>query len=98
MEMRLGIKDHKVIAAFVAQRPAEGHKLSTNGERLDGYWMGGRDIAEWKDGPRGMQIVLEYAGSGARQTVQRAVRHHAAPSMLADFDTVKHRRKMGYGK
>jgi hypothetical protein len=82
--VRLGIRDHKVIAAFVDGHAAEGHKLATDGEHLDGNWLGGSCIAEWAEGERGRQIVFRETGSRAAESVKRAVRHHAAAYMLAE--------------
>lgn len=79
--MRLGVKDHKVIRAFVEHRAAEGHKLSTDGKRLDGHWLGGSRIADWS--PHG--IVFHDLGSRAAEAVQRQIRYHAAPNQLAEF-------------
>ncbi len=75
MPLRLGKKDKKVIKAFVDQKALDGHKLTTDGERLDGYWMGGNNLAYWKNG----KIELPDSGSRAGQTVQNAVRR-AAPA------------------
>ena len=82
--MRLGMRDHKVLAAFVDREPMEGHKLSTDGERLDGHWIGGARIAEWIDGPRGPEIALNDLGSRAAESVQRAIRHHAPPALIGE--------------
>lgn len=87
--MRLGIRDHKVLAAFVDRKPLDGHKLSTNGQHVDGYWLGGKRIAEWSGG----QIVFNDLGSRAAQSVQRAIRRHAAPAQLAEFEGVQARRR-----
>lgn len=76
--MRLGVKDHKVIAAFVDRKAFDGDKLSTDGQRLDGHWLGGARIAEWVDG----QIRLNDKGSRAAESVHRQVRGHAAPVQI----------------
>lgn len=68
--MTIGKKDRAVIKAFIARKAAVGHKLDTDGKRLDGSWMGGHGIAKWDDG----EIVYPDLGSRAAQTVQRAVR------------------------
>lgn len=77
----LGIRDKRVIAAFIDCQPAAGHKLSTNGMTLDGHWMGGDRIAEWKDCNGRMCVVFHDLGSRAAQSVQRAVKK-ALPSRL----------------
>lgn len=79
--MRLGLRDHKVLAAFVERRALSGHKLSTNGQRVDGYWLGGSRIAEW----RGGKIHFNDLGSRSAQSVQRQIKGHAAPMQLADW-------------
>lgn len=86
--MKIGIKDRKVIRAFVDRRAAEGHKLSTDGRSLDGDWIGGRDIAEWVRGSRGEQIKCNVSGLTS-QTICRAVRREAAPIDMIDFKGIK---------
>lgn len=87
--MRLGTRDHKVLAAFVDKKPLDGHKLWTDGNRVDGHWMGGRDIAYWSGG----QIHFGDLGSRAAQSVQNAIRRHAAPVQLAEFKGIGRRRR-----
>lgn len=77
--MRLGKQDKLAIKAFVDKRALEGHKLSSEGNRLDGLWMGGRGIALWKGG----KIHLPDLGSRAAQTVQNAIRREAPPNWFA---------------
>lgn len=47
---RLGKKDRAVIKAFAERRALSGHKLDTDGRKLDIVGLGGSDIAVWKDG------------------------------------------------
>ena len=77
--MKLGVKDQRVLRAFAERLPAGGHKLSTDGERLDGHWMGGSNIAEWAAG----HVVFHDLGSRAAQSVQRAVRQLIPDRQLA---------------
>src|SRR3972149_1984744 len=63
----------KVVRAFLDKRSASSPKLSTDGKRLDGNWMGGNRIAEWI----GDKIVLHDLGSKSAQTVQNLVRREA---------------------
>jgi hypothetical protein len=72
--MRLGKKDKQVIKAFVEQNGMLGHKLYSNGTRLDGLWMGGQGLAVWRNG----KIDLPDSGSRSGQLVQNAVRRAAA--------------------
>jgi hypothetical protein len=67
--MRLSKTDQRVIDAFLDEKAAESSKLSSDGKRLDGNWMGGRGIAEWKLGA----IDFTDLGSRAAQTVQKAI-------------------------
>ncbi len=69
--MRLGIRDKRVLAAFVRGEPKDGHKLWTDGLRLDGYWIGGRGIAQ-RNVLTGY-IAISDLGSRAAQTVQQAL-------------------------
>ena len=69
-DLRLGPKDKKVMSAFLDKKKGEGKKLSTDGKRLDGLWMGGRGIAQWKTG----KVHFQDLGSRAAQTVQRALK------------------------
>lgn len=85
--MRLGIKDQKVLAAFVAGKAADGQKLWTDGQRIDGHWLGGARLADWQNG----EIVLHDKGSKAAESVQRQLRHHAAPVMFADYRPGPHK-------
>ena len=77
--MRLGKSDKAVIKAFLDQRALDGHKLSTDGKRLDGHWMGGNKLASWK----GDRIDLPDTGSRAGQSVQSAVRREAPKKWTA---------------
>ena len=79
--MRFNKGDKKVVEAFLDKQPAESRKLSTDGKRLDGLWMGGMGIAEWKHG----KIVFTDLGSKAAQTVQRAIVRAAPKNWLGEF-------------
>jgi hypothetical protein len=76
----IGKPDKKVIDAFLDKKEAEGKKLTSTGKRLDGNWMGGRGIAEWKGG----KIHFNDLGSKAAQTIQRAVKKAAPKNWLAE--------------
>lgn len=76
--LRLGKQDKAVIRAFTERRTLDGHKLTTNGTKLEGYWMGGNDLAHWRDG----KIHLPDTGSRSGQTVQNAVRREAPKNDL----------------
>lgn len=76
---RLGKLDHKAISAFLSQKAFVGHKLESTGKRLNGMWMGGTGIAEWKGG----KIHLNDLGSRSAQMVQRALLKEAPKNWLA---------------
>ena len=78
MDIRKSEKD--VINAFIDGKPASSKKLSTDGRRLDGLWMGGTGIADRSDD--GM-ISFNDLGSKAAQTVQNAVRKMTPKNFLA---------------
>ena len=87
-DLTLGKKDKAVVAAFTDKQAAQGLKLSTDGTRLDGNWMGGRDIAHWK----GDKIQFNDLGSKAAEVVQRAVRKVAPKNWIsASVRTAGHR-------
>ena len=63
------IADMKVLRSFLNKQEAEGKKLSTDGRRLDGNWLGGSNIAEWK----GDKMHLHDTGSRAGQAWQKKI-------------------------
>ena len=63
--MTLTDNDRRVIRCFTDKVACDGGKLTTDGARLDGYWMGGRGIAQWKAG----KIHFTDLGSKAAETV-----------------------------
>lgn len=71
--MAFGVKDKRVIEAFIRHESADGPKLWTDGERLDGLWMGGSGLAEWEQG----SIQFSDPGGIIGQRVQRMVRNAA---------------------
>jgi hypothetical protein len=68
--MVLGVKDRAVLTAFLLHESADSRKLWTDGQRLDGHWMGGSNIAEWA----AEHVVIHDLGSRSAQTVQRALK------------------------
>ncbi len=77
--MKIGVKDRRVIRAFTEHRALDGHKLTTDGTRLDIYGLGGRGVAEWANG----KIHFRDLGGIAEQTVHRAIKREAAPYDIA---------------
>lgn len=76
---RLGKKDKAVIRAFTERRAMQGHKLDTDGKRIDIVGLGGADIAHWKDGK------IHFPGNhGSRsgQLVERAIAREAPKNDL----------------
>lgn len=86
MSLRLTLKDKRVIAAFTERQAAYGTNLATDGQRLDGHWMGGNGIAVW--GPGG-KIVMPDLGSKAAQTVQNAVKREAPTNWFAGLGSTE---------
>lgn len=72
--------DSKVISAFLDHLSANSKKLSTDGRRLDGNWMGGDNIARWGSDDK---IHFEDLGSRAAQTYQRAIVRAAPKNWIA---------------
>ena len=79
-ELRIKYRDREVIQAFVDQQAAESPKLNTDGQVLDGLWMGGNGIAQWVDG----KIHVSDLGSRSADTVIRELVKTAPKN---DFDS-----------
>jgi len=80
--LTIGKKDKAVIIAFADEQPAKGKKLSTDGKRLDGDWMGGRGIAEWKN----KKVHLNDLGSAAAKTVQNMVKRFVPRVVIVESE------------
>lgn len=78
-DLKLSPADKKVLDAFTSQKPAEGKKFSSDGKRLDGLWMGGRGIAEWKSG----KLHIRPPTSRSDQTVARMLKKMTPKNLLA---------------
>lgn len=77
---RLTKKDKRVIDAFTSRQSMMGDKLESTGDRLDGFWIGGRGLAEWREG----KVVLPDTGGGLiTQHIQNAVRRSIPRNLLA---------------
>lgn len=48
-DFKMNTGSKKVIQAFFDKKSAESKKLSTDGKTLNGDWMGGNDLAHWKE-------------------------------------------------
>lgn len=79
-EITLGKSDKATIENFTDGMPSKGNKLTSDGKKLDGNWMGGNEIAYWKNG----KIYFNDLGSKAAQTVQNAIRKSAPKNHLAE--------------
>lgn len=89
-ELALSKADKKVILAFIEKQKASSKKFESTGERLDGLWMGGRDIAHWN----GDKIFLTPDNGGKMlQTVQRFIKKNTVPSMLDSGESSKTEKK-----
>lgn len=49
MTLRLTDKDKAVIDAFLNRKMLDSKKLWTDGNSLDGRWMGGSNLASWRN-------------------------------------------------
>ena len=78
--LKLGRSEKEVIASFLDKKKKSGTKLSTDGKRLDGLWMGGSGIATWEKG----KIVFHDLGSKSAQTVQKAIKKEAPKNWLSE--------------
>jgi hypothetical protein len=79
-EFTMSPAHRKVIDAFIDQESAESNKLSTDGKRLDGLWMGGKNIAYWEGG----KIKMGPLDSRSKQTIQHAIKKAAPKNMLSE--------------
>jgi hypothetical protein len=77
---RIGKKDKAVVRAFTEGRALEGHKLRTDGKRLDIIALGGNGVAVWK----GDKIHLPDTGSRSGQYVQGVVKREAPKNDLVN--------------
>ena len=50
-DLKLGKADLVVLQNFVDANAGDSDKLHSSGDRLDGHWMGGNEIARW-EGPK----------------------------------------------
>jgi hypothetical protein len=85
--MNIGAQDLRLLKGFVGEGgPASSPKFTVVAGRLDGNWIGGRGIAEWKGGV----IRLNDIGSKAAQTVHRKLKSLAkaagGPRVRHDYE------------
>lgn len=85
MPFRMSQKDKMVAMAFLSQEQNDSKKLTTDGSRLDGNWMGGRGIAEWV----GDQIKMNDLGGKASQTVHNFLRKNAPRRALSHDNALR---------
>ncbi len=78
-DLKLSPRCKKVIDAFANHRPDACKKLLSDGNTLDGLWVGGNRIAFWE----GDKIHLRQLASRSQQTVARAVRKIASSFDMA---------------
>lgn len=76
-EINMGKKDHEVVKAFLEKRPHDSKKLSTDGKRLDGNWLGGRGIAHHGNEKN---VHMNDLGSKSAQQVHRTIKKHSDPT------------------
>lgn len=80
LEGTISFKDKQTIHAFTNQEKGDSRKFSTDGKTLDGLWMGGRDIAKWKNG----KIVLGNLDSHMKQKVHKIIRRMVGKAFLGE--------------
>ena len=82
-DLKLGKGDRAVIAAFIDNNAADSDKLHTDGQRIDGHWMGGSDIARWD----GNKIVpgSDRPHTRADQTLLKAIKKAAPNNLVKDL-------------
>jgi hypothetical protein len=71
-------------SASQGKEPGESAKLSSDGMRLDGMWMGGTGIAQWDKG----HVYFNDLGSNAAAKVQKAVVKMAKPGVVVENSEV----------
>ena len=72
--MRLSNSDKRVILKFIDRQTGDNKNFFTDGQVLDGLWMGGRDLAHWFND----YLELPAAGGRAMQTVQNFIRKNTS--------------------
>jgi hypothetical protein len=82
MAFSLSSQSKKVIDSWMSKKPASNVKLTSDGKTLDGNWMGGGDIAVWKNG----KIVMKETGGKAGDTVQNYIRRNAPKNWLSEYN------------
>lgn len=85
LEVNLSDKDHEVIKAFMNKKPHSSKKLSTDGKKLDGNWMGGSGIAHHSE----HGLHLNELGSKSAQQVHRAIKKHNSYDSHSDVPHYK---------
>jgi uncharacterized membrane protein (UPF0127 family) len=77
-DLRLSPSDKRVIMKFIDREPAENRKFRSDGERLDGLWAGGNDLAVWEED----RLVISEPTGRASQTVARFIRKNTPDRWL----------------
>lgn len=86
-DLTLSKADKRVIMAFLDKQKASSKKIESTGTQLDGLWMGGTNIAHWKDDK---VVIGENRPHGrSDQTIIRFIRKHAPRLMLGETDNVE---------
>ncbi len=91
-------RDERVLRAFLNREPLSGNKISTDGQKIDGHWLGGSGIARWEGEHH---IEMPDLGSKAADRIQKKLRklikeqrveyliHEAhTPRVVNDFNTL----------
>lgn len=80
LEGTLSQKDKAVIFAFLKKEKASSKKLDSDGITLDGLWMGGKNIASWKN----KKIKLGKLDSPAKNRIQKIIRSQVGTGLLTE--------------
>jgi len=75
-DLTLSKSDKQIIMKFLDKKSGSNNKFFSDGDTLEGLWMGGKDIAYWVSG----KIEMGQLDSRSKQTVQRFIKK-TAPSM-----------------
>jgi len=79
--------DKRVLMAFIDQKSGESKRLTSDGERLDGNWLGGNKIAYWVDGK--MEFGEGRPHGRSDQTIIRFLRKNTPKFWLKEKNSAR---------
>lgn len=80
-DLRLTNSDKRVLLSFIDRQPNDNKKFYTDGNVLDGLWVGGNDLAHWD----GNQLVIQTPSGRASQTVSNFLRKNTSDVFLSSY-------------